>query len=103
VTEQPDTRDGVAEELPAEQAEALPVLAEVRALEPAGPAASPAVQAAAVAATGFVAGAVTVAAVRRARTGHLLPRRRRRSKARELGEIVTSRSFLVDIHLLNRE
>lgn len=61
--------------------------------------ASPAVQAAAVAATGIVAGAATVAAVRRVRS-HGLPSLRR-SRNRPL-QVLASRSFLVDIHLLDR-
>ena len=91
----------------------LPVLAEVRPIEreesageldrPA--AASPAVQAAAVAATGFVAGAATVALARRhaARKANPSLGKRRKSKKRgtELGEVLASRSFLVDIHLLS--
>jgi hypothetical protein len=76
----------------------LPVVAEPRVLEPARPL-MPARQAAALAATGFVAGAATVAVVqrRRARVG-----RRRRRKAGPLGEIVASNSFLVDVHLIRR-
>jgi hypothetical protein len=48
-----------------ETVEGMPVLADVRPIEPAPPAPLPAVQAAAVAATGFVAGAATMALVRR--------------------------------------
>lgn len=81
-----------------------PVIAEVRALEPrrpALPAVAPAVQAVAVAATGFVAGAATVAMVRHRRSRRLAGRGRRRgtAPARPL-EVVASRSFLVDVHLL---
>jgi hypothetical protein len=91
----------------------LPVLAEVRPIErkeSAGeldrPAvASPAVQAAAVAATGFFAGAATVALARRhaARKANPGLRRKRRGKKRgtDVIDIVASRSFLVDIHLLS--
>jgi hypothetical protein len=91
----------------------LPVLAEVRPIErddgPSGvdrPAvASPAVQAAAVAATGFVAGAATVALVRRRAARRAAPGARRRRKASkrraELVEVAARRSFLVDIALLN--
>jgi hypothetical protein len=55
-------------------------------------------QAAAVAATGFVAGAVTAAVVRAVRSnGALKPRRR----PAELGpQIVATRSFLIDVHVL---
>ena len=48
-----------------ETVDGVPVLAEVRAIEPVRPASLPAVQAAAAAATGFVAGAAALALVRR--------------------------------------
>lgn len=57
-----------------------------------------AVQAAAVAVTGFAAGAATVAVVRRRRARKALRRGRKERKA--LGEVRATRSFLVDIHLL---
>ena len=90
----------------------LPVLAEVRPLEREDRpgtdldkplAASPAVQAAAVAATGFVAGAATVALARRhaARKANPALRRKRRGRKRDAIDVVASRSFLVDIHLLS--
>jgi hypothetical protein len=87
----------------------LPVLAEVRRIEPEEPGelawpvtASPAVQAAAVAATGFVAGAATVALVRRRAARKAAPsRRRRKRRGADLIDVAASRSFLVDIHLLN--
>jgi hypothetical protein len=91
----------------------LPVLAEVRPIEREGsgseldrPAvASPAVQAAAVAATGFVAGAATVALARRRAARKANPALRKRRKGRKRGgdlvDVVASRSFLVDIHLLS--
>jgi hypothetical protein len=60
-----------------------------------------AVQAAAVAVTGFAAGAATVAVVRRHRARKQLRARRKDRKA--LGDVRASRSFLVDIHLLNRD
>jgi hypothetical protein len=77
----------------------LPVVAETRAVEPAAERAVPARHAAALAATGFVAGAATVAVVSRRRAR--LPRRRKR-KLGGLGEIVSSNSFLVDVHLIRR-
>jgi hypothetical protein len=85
-----------------EVVDGLPVVAEAYAIEPARPGLVPARQAAALAATGFVAGAATVAVVqhRRSRVG---ARRRRRRKAVGLGEIVASNSFLVDVHLLRRD
>lgn len=82
-----------------EVVDGLPVLAEVRTLEPAGSAALPAVQAAAAAATGFVAGAATLAVLRR----HSARRSARRRLERRLPAglpVLASRSFLVDVHLL---
>ena len=83
-----------------ETVEGVPVLAEVRPIQPV-PAALPAVQAAAAAATGFVAGAATLALVRRhgarklARAQRSAPRR-----AADLLPIVGTRTFLVDVHLI---
>ena len=87
------------EEDEGEIVDGLPVVAEPQVVEPVARAVVPARQAAALAATGFVAGAATVAVVqrRRARVS-----RRRRRKAGSLGEIVASNSFLVDVHLLKR-
>jgi hypothetical protein len=84
-----------------EVVDALPVLAEGRQVEPL--AARPVVQAAAVAATGFVAGAATVAVMRRRGARKALRRRRRSSRTGEVLEILSSTSFLVDVHLVNRE
>jgi hypothetical protein len=81
-----------------EVVDGLPVVSEPRVIE-ATRATVPARQAAALAATGFVAGAATVAVVSRRRSR--LPRRRR--KAAGLGQIVSSNSFLVDVHLLRRD
>jgi hypothetical protein len=69
--------------------------------EPLRPAQVPAVQAAALAATGFVCGAATVAVVAR-RRGRLSRRRRKKGKG-AIGEIVGSNSFLVDVHLVRRD
>ncbi|HEX5617867.1 MAG TPA: hypothetical protein VFX51_05580 [Solirubrobacteraceae bacterium] len=87
------------EEDEVEIVDGLPVVAEPQVVEPAARPLVPARQAAALAATGFVAGAATVAVVhrRRARVS-----RRRRRKVAGLGEIVASNSFLVDVHLLKR-
>ncbi|HMJ36791.1 MAG TPA: hypothetical protein VK501_23000 [Baekduia sp.] len=74
-----------------------PLMSRTGALVAAGPVA---VQAAAVAVTGFAAGAATVAVVRRRRAKKAVRARRKDRKA--LGEVRASRSFLVDIHLLNR-
>ncbi len=55
-------------------------------------------QAAAVAATGFAAGAVTAAVVRAARSKRTVRPRRRPV---ELGpQVVATRSFLIDVHVL---
>jgi hypothetical protein len=85
-----------------EEVDGLPVVSEPHVVEPARPAAVPARQAAALAATGFVAGAATVAVVHH-RLGKVGARRRSRRKAALLPEIVGSNSFLVDIHLLRRD
>jgi hypothetical protein len=92
----------VSEEEAEEQIEVVdgvPVLAEPRELAPARPPV-PARQAAALAATGFVAGAATVAVVRRRRARVAAKRRKKRGGV--LGEIVTTNSFLVDVHLVRR-
>ena len=87
-----------------ETVDGFPVLAEVRPIERASSAvALPAVQAAAAAATGFVAGAATVAIVRRrsarklARTQRSVPRR-----AVEALPVLSTRTFLVDVHVLGK-
>ncbi|HTT31900.1 MAG TPA: hypothetical protein VMG37_26025 [Solirubrobacteraceae bacterium] len=87
-----------------EVVDGFPVLTEVRTVERVSPASLPAVQAAAAAATGFVAGAATVALVKRrharklARTGRGGPRR-----AVDMLPIVGSRSFLVDVHVIGKQ
>ena len=86
------------EEDEGEVVDGLPVVSEPRAIEHTR-AVVPARQAAALAATGFVAGAATAAVVSRRRSR--LPRRRRKGGA--LGQIVSSNSFLVDVHLLRRD
>jgi hypothetical protein len=91
--------DGPADD--AKTTESAPVLAEVRTLEAPAPAPAllPAVQAAAVAATGFVAGAATVALARRY-GARKLARSRSPRRALDALPIVGSRSFLVDVHLI---
>jgi len=84
-----------------EVVDGLPVVSEPRVLEPVRVGQVPAVHAAALAATGFVAGAATVAVVHR-RRNRMSARRRRKSKG-VLGEIVNSNSFLVDVHLVRRD
>jgi hypothetical protein len=57
----------------------------------------PAVQAAAVVAGGFVAGAATIALAR-----HVATRPTRRRRRLERFDVASTRSFLVDVHLLDR-
>src|SRR4051794_12807719 len=85
-----DTTDDDVEEV-----DAVPVLSEAGPIErrPAGQVVVR--QAAAVAATSFAAGVVTVALAR----AHRVRRARRRAR-RTMAPIVASRSFLVDVHLL---
>jgi hypothetical protein len=93
----------------AEVVDAIPVPEGPSAFDAAPPAVAPrgglvatspmAVQAAAVAVTGFAAGAATVAVVRRRRARKALGGRKAR---KAFGEVRASRSFLVDIHLLDR-
>jgi hypothetical protein len=85
-----------------ETVQGVPVLAEVRAIQRPAPVSLPAVQAAAVAATGFVAGAATLALVRR-HTARKLTRSRPPRRALDALPIVGSRSFLVDVHLIARD
>jgi hypothetical protein len=84
-----------------EAVDGLPVLADVRPIERAQLAALPAVQAAAAAATGFVAGAATVALVRR-RSARKLARTKRSGPSRltDMLPVVGSRTFVVDVHML---
>jgi hypothetical protein len=106
VTNEPDSEDA------AEVVDGVPVPAgPPPALEPARPAQVPVVHAAALAATGFVAGAATAAVVSRRRLRRISPfagpRRgllgRRRRRKGTVGEIVSSNSFLVDVHLIRRD
>ena len=83
-----------------EVVDGLPVVTEAGVLEERPTAVVSTIQATALAATGFVAGAATVAVVSRHRTKKALKKSRRSGP---LGEIVSSRSFLVDVHLLRRD
>ncbi|HEU4701531.1 MAG TPA: hypothetical protein VFS37_03540 [Conexibacter sp.] len=93
---------------PEETVDGVPVLAaEVRALERAVPRRNlPAVQAAAVAATGFAVGAATVVAISRRASnrsaGSSVRRRRKRDPGPEVMSVLGTRSFLLDVHLLGR-
>jgi hypothetical protein len=79
----------------------LPVLAEVRTVERVSPASLPAVQAAAAAGAGFVAGAATVALVKR-RAARKIARNGRGGSRRavDMLPIAATRSFLVDVHVI---
>ncbi len=59
-------------------------------------------QVTAVAATGFIAGAATLAVVKRQRPGFSLRPRRRKRRKGVLGEILGTNSFLVDVHMIRR-
>jgi hypothetical protein len=80
-----------------EEVDAIPVLADVPVPQVRASAAGVVVvkQAAAVAATSFAAGVATVAFVRGARA----VRARRRAKS-QVGPVLATRSFLIDVHLL---
>jgi hypothetical protein len=92
----------IDDEFDAEEVDGLPVVTESAELQRLPPGAVPARQAVALAATTFVAGAATAAVVSRRRARRVSRRKRRRGGA-SLGEIVTSNSFLVDVHLLRRD
>jgi hypothetical protein len=99
--ELPTAADAVAADFDdVETVDGLPVLAEVRTLERSSPASLPAVQAAAVAATGFVAGAATLALVKRRGARKLARKSRSARRASDMLPIVGSRTFLVDVHLI---
>jgi hypothetical protein len=91
--------EAIVEGEPEEVVEGLPVLADVRPIERVSTAALPVVQAAAAAATGFVAGAATLALVKR-HSARKLARSQRRPI--DMLPIVGSRTFLVDVHLVAR-
>jgi hypothetical protein len=102
-----DFADTAIEPTPAveeETVDGVPVLADVRAIEPSPSAPLPAVQAAAVAATGFVAGAATMALVKR----HAARKLTRasgsglRRGAESLPVAGPGRTFLVHVHMLGR-
>lgn len=67
------------------------------ALEPSRRALPPVAVAAGVAVTGVAAGMATVAVVQRRAT-----RKAARRRKKMLGKVVASRSFLVDVHVLDR-
>jgi hypothetical protein len=87
-----------------EEVDGVPVLADVRTVTPAMTSVIGAAQAVAVAATSFAAGAATLALVRRHGARKQLKRAASRPARRggEALEIVASRRFMVDIHLLDK-
>ena len=89
MTVSPETEESAAAELVATPA---------RTIEPARPVGQVAAQAAAVAATTFVAGAGLAAVVRGRRSRKIAKRFGRRRKDLP---IVATRSFLVDVHMLD--
>jgi hypothetical protein len=91
--------DDVEELQDGEVVDGLPVITESGVVEERTPISVPAVQVAALAATGFVAGAATVAVVSRHRTKRAAKKR----KSSPFGEIMSSSSFLIDVHLLRRD
>ena len=87
-----------------ETVDGVPVLSEIRAVEPTAMGVLPAVQAVAVAATSFAAGAATLALIRRhgARKHSKRVASRAVRRSGDAFEIVASRRFMVDIHLLDK-
>jgi len=94
----------LAAEVEEEIVDGLTVLAEVRTIERPGAASLPAVQAAAAAATGFVAGAATIALIKR-RSARKVARAGKNGSRRvaDLLPITASRSFLVDVHVIGKQ
>jgi hypothetical protein len=88
-------------ELEEEVVDGLPVVVEPAVVESRAAVLVPTRQAAALAATGFMAGAATVAVVSHRRSRRAA--RKRKKRIGTIGEIVSSNSFLVDVHLLRRD
>jgi hypothetical protein len=96
----PEQLDGEPE---GELIEALAVIENVRTIEPIRTARPAIIQAAAVAATGFVAGAATAAALNRRRTRQpLLPTRAPGRLPGPYAELGPTRTFLVHVQTLRR-
>jgi hypothetical protein len=85
-----------------EEVDGVPILTDVRAVTPATSNLLGTAQAVAVAATSFAAGAVTLALVRRHGVRKQLKRAGSVRRGGEALEIVASRRFMVDIHLLDK-
>jgi hypothetical protein len=97
---EPHAASGAGPEPEVEVVDGFPVLAEVRAVERASPASLPAVQAAAAAGAGFVAGAATVALIKRRTARKVAARNGRSRRPADLLPIAATRSFLVDVHVI---
>ncbi|MHB8657825.1 MAG: hypothetical protein ACYC91_07690 [Solirubrobacteraceae bacterium] len=105
-TTEPAIVDG---ELVEEDGSLVPAVTEVRALAVSGPVFIPAVQAAAVAATGFVAGAAAFALMRRRSTRRLARmatqlagQRHRPDAPHALLPLAGSRTYLVNVRVIRR-
>jgi hypothetical protein len=85
-----------------ETADAMPVLVDVRPIEPATPTPLPAIQAAAVAATGFVAGAATMALMKRHAARKLAQTQALRRGGERWPVAGPGRTFLVHVHMIGR-
>lgn len=98
-----DLEGEVLAEEEVEAAPTEPVRAIDRYEEPASPILRPEVRTAAIAAAGGVlAGAATVAAVRAVASVSSRPARGLRRRRERPAKILASRSFMVDVHLLDR-
>jgi hypothetical protein len=96
-----DTLDLIDGDLYVEETvDGVPVLSEAHAIEAFSPASLPAVQAAAAAATGFVAGAATLLLLRRHGARKLARTAVRQRRGLDALPILCTRSFLVDVHLI---
>jgi hypothetical protein len=93
---------GDADDADIEVIDGVPVLAEVRPVAALAPASVPAVQTAAAAVTGFVAGAATLALVRLVGGRRVARARVSRRRGPDRLPIVGTRSFLIDIHMLSK-
>jgi hypothetical protein len=98
--DEPVAGEPVDEPITGEPVEGVPVLVQARPMAPVTYAALPAVQAVAVAATSFVAGAAALALVRRHAARKLLRSRPVARRPVDMLPVVGSRTFIVDIHLL---
>jgi hypothetical protein len=99
--------DGEVEQIEVEQGEVLPVVVQARELEPGPASRLGAAQAAAAAATGFVAGAATLALARRYGSRRVARLADEFAAAREPRDfhglpVTGTRTYLVHVHTLGR-